>query len=120
MKRAASPDIEPHIPHHEHPTPTKAKLQDAVEYGEYLNRNNLIYTKQRAFDFFNISQRSEQRILSQNNAEDSEQEAGEAARRGTHNSKSEGRDAKLKIQLSHIRRMKEIINSDDINHRALL
>lgn len=119
MNRAQLPNIEPHEVNREWPTPTKAKLQGAVEYGDYLSRNNLVHTKQRAFDFYGIPTRSGQRIIAENGAEDSEQEAGESARRGTHNSKPEGRGAKLKIQPYHVKRMEDVINSGDINQRKL-
>lgn len=118
-KRARSSNTAPHEPNKEWPTPTKAKLQGAVEYGEYLVQNNLLHTKQRAYEFFKIPTRTGQRLLAEDGAEDSEQEAGESARRGTHTSKPEGRGAKPKIQPFHVRKMEEIINSGDINHRAL-
>ena len=119
MKRSFTPDIEAHERNKEYPTPTKAKLQGAVEYAEYLTRNNLIHTKQRAFDFFHVPRRSGYKMLAANDNEDSKQEATESARRTTHNSKPEARGTKPKIQPFHIQRMKEIINSENINHRAL-
>lgn len=109
MKRAQSPNIEPHRPYTEHPTPTKAKLQDPVEYAKYLQRNSLIHIKQRAHDYFKVFTRSEKRILAQNDAETDEQDVAESARRDTYNSLPESRDAKLKIQSFHVRYLRSII-----------
>ena len=93
MKRSHTPDIASHAPGTEHATPTKAKLQGAVEYAEYLADNNLIHTKQRAFDFFNVPRRSDQRILAQIGNKNSKQETAESTRRTNHTSKPEPRGA---------------------------
>ena len=119
MKRAHTPEIDGRRVNQEYPTPTKSKVQGAIAYADYLAKTGLPHTKQRAFEFFDVERRSGYRMLEANGAEDSEQEAGESGRRGAHTSKSEARGAKPKIQPYHVRKMEEIINSGDINQRAL-
>ena len=118
MKRSFTSDIASHESDTKHATSTKIKLQNAIEYVDYLTRNNLIHIKQRAFDFFKMSRRSDQRILIQIDNENSDQEAAESAKRIIHNSKFETRREQYKIQSYHVRRMKKIINFENIKQRA--
>ena len=117
MQRAISPNIPPHESHTEWPTPTKAKLQGAIEYAEYLQRNNLSHTKQRAFDFYKINRRSAYRMLAFNDQATSNR--GESARRSDNTSVSTKRGQPRKITKQEVQKMEEIINSSDINQRAL-
>ena len=119
MKRSFTSDIAPHDPNTEHGTPTKAKLQGAVKYAKYLTGNNLIHTKQRAFDFFKMPRRSGQHILAQIGIEDSDQEAADPARCSANNPKIEYRGKQWKIQQSYMQRIEEIVNSGNINHCSL-
>ena len=109
--RAEAPNIEAHSPHHEYPTPTKLKLVGAIQYAEYLQRNQLIHTKQRAFDFFKVPRRSAYRMLDVNKHQ-SQQDDGETTRR-----KKRGAHSKLTKQ--DVEKMEQIINSHNINQRAL-
>ena len=92
MKRSFTSDITSHELNTKHTTSTKIKLQNAIEYVEFLTRNNLVYIKQRAFDFFKMSRRFDQRILTQINKENSNQKTAESVQRFTHNSKIEYRE----------------------------
>ena len=90
----------------EHPTPTKSKLEGAIQYAEYLQRNQLVHTKQRAFDFFNVPRRTAYRILAH-------KDDG-----GTTRPKTK-RGIKSKLTKQDVEKMEQIINSHDINQGAL-
>ena len=96
--------------------PSRERLQGALEYAEYLSKNNYIHNKQRLFDFFNISRRSGHRILAKKIGENSEDEAGNSTRRKSlKGTPQETRGRKTKFRRADIHRIEAIIIAGGIN-----
>lgn len=99
-KRAHSPNIEPYKRNHEHPTPTRAKLQGAIEFLEARgllkkNANTPIPlelpTKHDVYQYFQVPDRTGSRILNEDNPTEQD---GEISRRGLHQGTEEKRGKK--------------------------
>lgn len=124
-KRAHSPNIEPHKRNHEHPTPTRAKLQGAIEFLEARgllkkNANTPIPlelpTKHDVYQYFQVPDRTGSRILNEDNPTEQD---GEISRRGLHQGTEEKRGKKRAIGWEELKKMEDIVNDGNIRHRTL-
>lgn len=124
-KRKHSANIETYQPTTEYPTPTKAKVQGAIEFLEakgLLKKNanttlpTQLPTKSDVYNFFDVTERSGQRMIQQENPTD---QGGEASRRGHNQGDPERRGVPSKIGWEQLKRMEEIVNDGNIRHRAL-
>lgn len=107
MQRSTSPILEPHQSAHEYPTPTKAKIQGAIEF---CDKMGIKYHTKDVFRVFGVSRPSGYRLLHQNNSN-----------RRHHNNahKEETRGREQIVTKDQIKEMEQVLEHEGLAGRAL-